>query len=218
MTGAAIRADDANSAYVKFIGGQRLYFSSERAASMYRHRPRRFWLAPNDLPLKGEDGYRGLPDMHNQTVRCAVSNTSFVVKQMDSPRMMHKGGQFVFFCCNNCWMSFWKSPGKYILDSGINANAVEKIGLGGLKRADANTLPVVLISVVATLCIAICSHAITSKLCSSEVLKRSNREKYNKVTSSNNSIEFSKKSSSSSEKSYRDDDDDMEEGEDRSAA
>ena len=105
-------------------------------------------------------------------------------------------------------MSFWKSPGKYILDSGINANAVEKIGLGGLKRADANTLPVVLISVVATLCIAICSHAITSKLCSSEVLKRSNREKYNKVTSSNNSIEFSKKSSS-----YRDDDDDMEEGE-----
>ena len=103
--------------------------------------------------------------MHNQTVRCAVSNTSFVVKQMDSPRMMHKGGQFVFFCCNNCWMSFWKSPGKYILDSGINANAVEKIGLGGLKRADANTLPVVLISVVATLCIAICSHAITSKRC-----------------------------------------------------
>ena len=26
VTGAAIRADDANSAYVKFIGGQRLFF------------------------------------------------------------------------------------------------------------------------------------------------------------------------------------------------
>ena len=111
-----------STTFVDFRYGQRLYVLNEASAAMYRNEPRRYFLGPYDEPLEGKDGYRGLPDMHNQTVRCPVTNTSFVVKQMSSPRIMMKNGQFIYFCCMDCMMKFFKDPGKYIIGAGPKAS------------------------------------------------------------------------------------------------
>ena len=111
-----------STTFVDFRYGQRVYVLNEASAELYRKEPRKYFMGPYDEPLEGKDGYRGLPDMHNQTVRCPVTNTSFVVKQMSSPRIMMKQGQFVYFCCMDCMMKFFKDPGKYIIGAGPEAS------------------------------------------------------------------------------------------------
>ena len=69
----------SSTASVQFTHGQKLYFSSENAASLYQKNPRNFWLSPHELPLKGPDGKRGLPDMRNATVVCPSSGENFTV-------------------------------------------------------------------------------------------------------------------------------------------
>eukprot|EP00944_MAST-04C_sp_MAST-4C-sp1_P000439 g439.t1 len=119
-----------STSFVDFRYGQKVYVLNEASAELYRNEPRRYFLGPYDEPLEGKDGYRGLPDMHNQTVRCPITNTSFVVKQMSSPRIMMKNGQFVYFCCMDCMMKFFIDPGKYIIGAGPKAseflNAVDE--------------------------------------------------------------------------------------------
>ena len=75
VTGARIQISDKTPS-VNFKNGQKLYFSSEKAADMYRKSPRDFWLSPHEMPLKGMDGKRGLPDLRNETRYCPMSNES----------------------------------------------------------------------------------------------------------------------------------------------
>ena len=82
---------------VEFHNGQRLYFADEAAAAAYVKSPRNYWLSPFDMPLKGIDGKRGLPDLRNETVHCPSSNESIVIS-MKTPRVVHSGGQNVYFC------------------------------------------------------------------------------------------------------------------------
>ena len=111
--------------YVTFIkSNQKLYFSSNEAATKYQNRPRQYWLSPFELPPPGKDGKRGLPDLHKQNVSCAVDGTDFLVNTMDSSRVMHLGGQCLYFCCGNCRTSFWREPGKYIKDAGAEASSL----------------------------------------------------------------------------------------------
>ena len=74
-----------------------------------RASPRDFWLAPHDLPLPGPDGMRGLPDLRGTTVSCPRSGEAFNVS-MQSPRVVHKHGQSVYFCCFGCVSAFWTDP------------------------------------------------------------------------------------------------------------
>lgn len=102
----------ASTPYVALKNGQRLYFSSSSAASTYRARPRDFWLAPHDMPLPGGDGMRGLPDVRGQTMHCPRSNESITVS-MQTPRVVQKHGQAVYFCCWGCVTAFWEHPEAY---------------------------------------------------------------------------------------------------------
>ena len=99
---------------VNFINDQQLFFSSETAATSYMKSPRDYWLAPHDLPLEGIDGKRGLPDLRNETRRCPFTNETMTIS-MQTPRVIHKHGQNVYFCCFGCVTSFWTDPSTAIV-------------------------------------------------------------------------------------------------------
>merc|ERR1712160_23978 len=85
---------------VHFTNGQVLYFSTEQAASKYRDSPRDYWLSPHDLP--------------GETRNCPYSNETFTI-DMPTPRVFHKHGQSLYFCCFGCISSFWTDPSTAIL-------------------------------------------------------------------------------------------------------
>ena len=107
-TGAAINITNTTPS-VAFLNGQKLYFSSTTAAVAYRANPRNYWLATTDMPLPGMDGMRGLPDLRGKTLQCPRSGEKMVV-DMKTPRVEHKHGQAVYFCCYGCVTAFWKDP------------------------------------------------------------------------------------------------------------
>ena len=124
VTNMKLHIDEVNTnVVVQLQYGQKIYVADQAAANKIRMEPRKYFMNPLfDKPLEGKDGYRGLPDMHNETVHCPITNTSFMVKQMASPRIMMRHGQFLYFCCMDCMMDFLIKPGKYILNAGPNAN------------------------------------------------------------------------------------------------
>ena len=93
--------------------GQKLYFASKTAAAAYVSEPRDFWLGPHDLPLAGMDGKRGLPDMRHTNATCPESGEVFTIA-MATPRVIHRGGQNLYFCCFGCVVTFWTEPGAII--------------------------------------------------------------------------------------------------------
>ena len=108
VTGANITINQQTPA-VTFKYGQKLYFSTEAAAATYKKYPRDFWLSPHDLPLPGLDGKRGLPDARNSTLLCPNSGEKMVIS-MKTPRVVHRYGQNIFFCCFGCVSAFWTDP------------------------------------------------------------------------------------------------------------
>ena len=99
---------------VTFKHGQRLWFSSASAAAAYKASPRDYWLAPHDKPLPSPDGMRGLPDLRGENVTCPRSG-EVVTVDMKSPRVVHKHGQAVYFCCFGCVATFWQDPTPFIV-------------------------------------------------------------------------------------------------------
>jgi YHS domain-containing protein len=99
---------------VRFDNGQKLYFADAASAKSYADAPRDYWLAPHDVPLSGMDGKRGLPDLRNETLHCPFTNESMVIS-MQTPRVIHRGGQNVYFCCFGCVTSFWTDPSSAII-------------------------------------------------------------------------------------------------------
>ena len=101
VTNMKLHIDEVNTnVVVQLQYGQKIYVADQAAANKIRMEPRKYFMNPLfDKPLEGKDGYRGLPDMHNETVHCPITNTSFMVKQMASPRIMMRHGQFLYFCC-----------------------------------------------------------------------------------------------------------------------
>ena len=116
VTGRSIAINDGTPA-VAFHNGQRLFFADAAAAKTYVDSPRDYWLAPHEMPLKGIDGKRGLPDFRNETMQCPSSNETMVIS-MRTPRVVHRGGQNVYFCCFGCVMGFWTDPNSMII--GLN--------------------------------------------------------------------------------------------------
>jgi YHS domain-containing protein len=112
VTGTAINIT-ASTPHVEFTHGQKLYFATEVAAAAYRKQPRDYWLAPTDKPLPAPDGMRGLPDLRGLNVSCPRSGEVMVIA-MDTPRVMHKHGQNVYFCCFGCVSAFWTDPSTYL--------------------------------------------------------------------------------------------------------
>ena len=108
VTGANITISAATPS-IAFKNGQQLYFSSQQAAAAYHASPRDYWLAPHDLPLAGLDGKRGLPDLRNTTAKCPMSGETITIN-MSTPRVIHKHGQNVYFCCFGCVAGFWTNP------------------------------------------------------------------------------------------------------------
>ena len=96
VTGKAITITDSTPS-VEFHNGQRLFFAEDAGAEAYLNSPRDYWLSPHEMPLKGIDGKRGLPDLRNETVHCPSSNETIVIS-MKTPRVVHRGGQNVYFC------------------------------------------------------------------------------------------------------------------------
>ena len=97
---------------VEFKNGQKLYFSSDAAVQEYKKSPQDYWLAPHDMPEPGMDGMRGLPDVRGQILHCPRSGMAMNVS-MQTPRVMQKHGQAVYFCCHGCVTAFWRSPEDY---------------------------------------------------------------------------------------------------------
>ena len=104
----------ADTPVVEFKNGQVLYFSSSEAAEKYRKQPRDYWLAPHDVPLPGYDGKRGLPDLRGEIRHCPYSNETMTI-DMPTPRVIHKHGQNLYFCCYGCLTSFWTDPASAIV-------------------------------------------------------------------------------------------------------
>jgi len=90
------------------------FFASAAAAAKYRAAPRDYWLGPHELPLPGFDGKRGLPDLRTTKARCPMSNETMVIS-MKTPRVVHRHGQNVYFCCFGCVAGFWTDPTSLIL-------------------------------------------------------------------------------------------------------
>lgn len=97
---------------VEFKHGQRLYFASAQAAAAYRAAPLDYFLAPHDKPLPPPDGMRGLPDLRGEHLTCPRSGEDVHVG-MATPRVMHRHGQAVYFCCFGCVSAFWTDPAAY---------------------------------------------------------------------------------------------------------
>ena len=93
-----------------------LYFSSASAAAKYESNPRDFMLGPTDeatLAVLGEAAYSGYPDYRfpntNGTLACPFSGGGLNIS-MQTPRVFHKYGQAVYFCCYGCVVSFYLDP------------------------------------------------------------------------------------------------------------
>lgn len=114
VTGKTIDPITKNTPSVEFTHGQRLFFATEVAAKAYVESPRDYWLAPHDLPLPGVDGKRGLPDLRNETRLCPSSGENITI-EMQTPRVVHKHGQNLYFCCFGCVMGFWTDPAEMIV-------------------------------------------------------------------------------------------------------
>mmetsp|Transcript_48952 Transcript_48952/g.98493 ORF Transcript_48952/g.98493 Transcript_48952/m.98493 type:complete len:155 (+) Transcript_48952:79-543(+) len=97
------------AATLDFENGQKLYFGSEDAALAYNTNPRAYWLSPWELPLPGSDGKVGIPNWMGEIFYCPYSNETMVI-DMKTPRMIHRGGQNIYFCCYGCIASFWTDP------------------------------------------------------------------------------------------------------------
>ena len=108
VTGAAINITAATP-FLAFKNGQKLYFTTAKDAAQYRATPRDFWLAPTDMPLPGMDGMRGYPDFRGQIMHCPRSGEAMNIS-MQTPRVDHKHGQAVYFCCHGCVTAFWRDP------------------------------------------------------------------------------------------------------------
>jgi YHS domain-containing protein len=106
----------ASTPVVNVVNGQMLYFSSKDAAKKYKANPRDYWLGPNDANtiLPGVDGKRGMPDFRTQIRYCPRTNESLTIS-MQTPRVIHKWGQSIFFCCFGCVTSFWTDPASFLL-------------------------------------------------------------------------------------------------------
>ena len=108
VTGQNVTITAATPA-LEFKNGQKLFFSSDAAVKKYRTSPRDYWLAPHDKPLPPPDGMRGLPDLRGTILHCPRSNETMNVS-MQTPRVVHKHGQAVYFCCFGCVTAFWTDP------------------------------------------------------------------------------------------------------------
>jgi hypothetical protein len=104
---------DASTPSVAFKNGQKLYVATAAAAAAYAASPQDYWLAPTDKPLPGMDGMRGLPDLRGEVRHCPRSNESITI-DMKTPRVLHKHGQAVYFCCFGCVTAFWSEPKQYL--------------------------------------------------------------------------------------------------------
>jgi len=102
VTGANITIGNSTPA-VEFKNGQKLYFSSKGAADNYRASPRDFWLSPHEVPAPT------LPQLTGETRNCPRSNESMVIN-MKTPRVLHRHGQAIYFCCFGCVEGFWTKP------------------------------------------------------------------------------------------------------------
>ena len=83
------------------------------AAAAYKKAPNDYWLGPHELPEEGMDGMRGLPDVRGQILYCPRSGEKINVS-MQTPRVMQRHGQAVYFCCHGCWTGFWRNATAYI--------------------------------------------------------------------------------------------------------
>ena len=102
----------AKTPFVMFTKGQKLYFASEDAAAAYKKSPNDYWLGPHEAPEEGMDGMRGLPDVRGQLVNCPKSGMAINVS-MQTPRVMQRHGQAVYFCCHGCLTGFWRNATSF---------------------------------------------------------------------------------------------------------
>ena len=102
-----------HGARVGFHNGQVLYFKGDAEAAAYKAAPRDYWLSPHEMPLDGIDGMRGLPDFRGQTRQCPRTNETMTIS-MQTPRVLHRNGQAVYFCCFGCVVSFWRDPASFM--------------------------------------------------------------------------------------------------------
>ena len=56
---------------------------------------------------------RGLPDFRGQAFKCPRSGENITV-DMKTPRVVHRHGQSVYFCCFGCVTAFWMDPTSLI--------------------------------------------------------------------------------------------------------
>ena len=178
VTGELLKIDGDPTSYsvVEFKGGQKLYVKDEAAAKAYRQTPRDYWLSPWNLPPEGDDGKRGLPDMQGRNLSCAVTPDDwFIVNTMKTARVMHIGGQCIYFCCQACRTTFWRQPGKSIVGAGSDANSVDKTGSkwtkssGCLSTGEGYGATFVMGSILVTAVLSILSFAVLTKLYRSTV-------------------------------------------------
>lgn len=100
----------AGTPAVNFTNGQQLFFATKQAAAAYIDQPREYWLDPFSMPLEGMDGKRGLPDVRGKPgFACPESGEPLTI-DMQTPRILHKHGQAIYFCCFGCVTGFWSDP------------------------------------------------------------------------------------------------------------
>ena len=93
--------------HLAFDGGQKLFFGSEDAKSAYMANPRAYWMSPYDMP--NMDQMNGFPDVTGSTFLCPFSKESMNIG-MQTPRVFHRSGQAIYFCCFGCVQKFWYEP------------------------------------------------------------------------------------------------------------
>lgn len=89
-------------------GGQKLFFATEESKAAYVQNPRAYWLTPYDT----FDHPGGMPDVKDSTMLCPSSGEEMVIG-MSTPRVVHRSGQAIYFCCYGCLSKFFADPSTF---------------------------------------------------------------------------------------------------------
>lgn len=104
-------SSSATVPHVNIKGGQQLFFESERAKIAYMRNPRQYWLSPYDMP--NLDHMQGAPNVMKKTIYCPITDEEVEVN-MQTPRVLHRNGQAIYFCCWGCLQKFWADPSQIL--------------------------------------------------------------------------------------------------------
>ena len=91
-------------------GGQKLFFATVESKTAYIQNPRAYWMLPYDK----YDHPEGMPNVQDSIMLCPNSGEKMTIS-MSTPRVVHRSGQAIYFCCYGCLSNFHADPTSFFV-------------------------------------------------------------------------------------------------------